>query len=142
MNLWIFIIILILILPPLFLYIRKIYAVRKVKKMSVPERLERLDQIASPFGFKYKLKQDLFTSRFDAWQRDYGYCSVYDKYAPLFHMIFDCEPIYFDYEGSTWLLELWKGQYGITAGCEIGIYKTDHIVPREERADKIGRAHV
>lgn len=137
MNLWISIIILILILPPLFLYIRKTYSVRKIRRMSVPERLERLDQIASPFGFKYNLKQDIFTSRFDAWQRDYGYGSIYDKYAPLFHMILDCEPIYFNYEGATWLLELWKGQYGITAGCEIGIYKADRIVPKEERSGTI-----
>ena len=133
MNFWIFIVLLILILPPFLLYIRKIYAIRKVRKMSIPERLERLNQITSPFGFEYRLSQDIFTSRLDSWQRDYGYCSIYDKYAPLFHMIFDCEPIYFNYQGRTWLVEFWKGQYGITSGCEIGIYKADRIIRKAER---------
>jgi hypothetical protein len=39
-------------------------------------------------------------------------------------MIYDCEPIRFEYGGKRWLIELWKGQYGMTTGCEIGIYTT------------------
>jgi hypothetical protein len=36
--------------------------------------------------------------------------------------IIDCEPIFFDYAGKTWMIELWKGQYGLETGCEIGVY--------------------
>jgi hypothetical protein len=43
--------------------------------------------------------------------------------APLC-MIIDCEPIRFEYEGKKWLIEFWKGQYGMTTGCEVGIYTT------------------
>ncbi len=37
-------------------------------------------------------------------------------------MIVDCEPIRFDYDGKKWLIELWKGQYGMSCGAEIGVY--------------------
>ena len=45
--------------------------------------------------------------------------------APRFQMVTQFEPIYFDYDGKTWLIEFWKGQYGINTGAEIGIYHTD-----------------
>lgn len=135
MNRWNFIalLLLFLLISFLYLYIRKLYAIRKIRAMSVSEKLERINQLSVPMGFEYKLSQDLFTSEIDAWQKDCGYCGLYDRTAPLFHMIFDCEPIYFDYGGATWMLELWKGQYGITAGCEIGIYRADGIVPEPQR---------
>ncbi len=123
-----------------FLYIRKSHAICKVRRLSISEKLERLNQIIAPFGFEYYLSQDIFTSRTDAWQKDYGYGRIYDRYAPFFHIIFDCEPVYFDYEGATWLLEFWKGQYGITTGAEIGIYKADGIVPRERRRSTLFQA--
>lgn len=40
-------------------------------------------------------------------------------------MKIDCEPIYFQYDGRRWLIEFWKGQYGITTGAEVGVYVTD-----------------
>ena len=135
MNRWIYVMIAAVILLALFLYfyVRKAYAIQKVCAMPLQDKLDRIDQIDSPFGFRYKLAQDLFTSETDAWQKECGYCSSYDQYAPFFHMIFDCEPVYFDYQDKTWLIELWKGQYGITAGCEIGIYHADRLIPKNER---------
>ena len=53
-----------------------------------------------------------------------GYCRLYDKAAPNFNMIMDCEPVTFSYGGKRWLIEFWKGQYGITTGAEVGIYNT------------------
>ncbi len=47
-------------------------------------------------------------------------------------MIFDYLPVYFDYQGRTWLIELWKGQYGINTGAEIGIYYADRILSPDE----------
>ena len=37
-------------------------------------------------------------------------------------MIIDCEPICFMYGGKNWMIELWKGQYGLETGGEIGVY--------------------
>lgn len=138
MNQWTYIILLFTVLLifflSLYLYIRRAYAIRKVCSMTVQDKLSRINQITVPFGFEYRISQDIFTSRIDAWQKDCGYCSLYDSHAPFFHMIFDCEPVYFDYDGVTWLIEFWKGQYGITTGCEIGIYKADRLISKKERS--------
>mgnify|MGYP000621142798 CR=1 FL=1 len=40
---------------------------------------------------------------------------------------------YFDYQGKTWLLEFWKGQYGINTGAEIGIYRADTLLSPAQR---------
>ncbi|QHQ59852.1 DUF4474 domain-containing protein [Anaerocolumna sedimenticola] len=58
------------------------------------------------------------------WQSECGYCMLYDEGSAGFSMIIDCEPVYFKYGGKKWLIEFWKGQYGMTSGCEIGIYTT------------------
>lgn len=44
-------------------------------------------------------------------------------------------PVYFEYEGKTWLLECWKGQYGITVGAEIGLYYVDAMIEPKEYAN-------
>lgn len=88
------------------------------------DQLEQINKILKPSGFVYNWKGDYFCSRLDCWQRDMGYCKLYDEAAPFFNMIIDCEPITFSYGGKRWLIELWKGQYGIATGAEIGIYNT------------------
>lgn len=77
-----------------------------------------------PFGFAYYPPQNMFYSVMNCWQRECGYCRLYDEGCAALSMIIDCEPIYFDYGGKKWLLEFWKGQYGMTTGCEIGLYNT------------------
>ena len=85
---------------------------------------QQLNAALQASGFAYERKGDYFYSLMDCWQRQTGYCSLYDAGAPLFNMIMDCEPVSFSYAGKRWLIELWKGQYGITTGAEIGIYNT------------------
>lgn len=89
-----------------------------------PERLEELNRDLKPFGFAYEPSQDIFYSLMDCWQRNFGYCRLYDEATATFSMIIDCEPIYFKYGGKKWLIEFWKGQYGMTTGGEVGIYNT------------------
>ena len=83
-----------------------------------------LDKAIETAGYSYDAKQDIFYSNMDAWQRNLGYCQLYDEAAAPLGMIIDCEPIYFEYGGKRWLIEFWKGQYDLTLGCEIGIYTT------------------
>ncbi len=45
--------------------------------------------------------------------------------AGVMNMVIDCEPIPFFCHNRYWLIELWKGQYGMAAGAEIGIYMTE-----------------
>lgn len=87
-------------------------------------QLKELNEALKPAGFAYNMKEDYFYSLHDCWQREVGYCRLYDEGAPFFNMIIDCEPITFSYGGKRWLIELWKGQYGIATGAEIGIYNT------------------
>lgn len=85
---------------------------------------EQLNQDLKPAGFAYDRRTDTFYSLMDCWQRKMGYCRLYDEAAPGFNMIMHCEPVPFFYGGKRWLVELWKGQYGITTGGEIGVYNT------------------
>lgn len=127
----------ILILVLLFFFCinlrRRKKIIKKICSMCMSEKCSILNQLIEPFGYFYISSQDLFTSRTDAWQRAFGYCALYDKAASRFKMIFDCLPVYFDYEGRTWLIEFWKGQYGINTGCEIGVYYADRILEKDER---------
>ncbi len=111
---------------------RRKQIIRRVCSMCMAEKCEILDELISPFGYSYVPDQDIFTSRTDAWQRDFGYCALYDRSAPYLNMVFDCLPVYFNYCGRTYLIEFWKGQYGINTGCEIGVYNTDRIVCEDE----------
>jgi hypothetical protein len=76
-------------------------------------------------GYSYDTKQDIFYSNMDPWQRKMGYCRLYDEASAPLNMIIDCEPIYFMYGGKRWMIEFWKGQYGMTTGGEIGVYTTE-----------------
>lgn len=101
--------------------------------MTCSEKCRLLNELIHPFGYQYLPAQDLFFTTFDAWQRKFGYANIYDCTAPFFHMVFDSEPVYFDYNGRTWLIEFWKGQYGINTGAEIGIYCADSLIEPSQR---------
>lgn len=97
--------------------------------LSVKKRKRNKEEISinlaiESAGYAYDERQDIFYSQMNAWQRKYGYCQLYDEAAAPLSMIIDCEPIRFDYGGKRWLIELWKGQYGMTTGCEVGVYTT------------------
>lgn len=92
------------------------------------EKSDLLNILSEPIGYSYDSLQDIFVSKLDASQKIFGYTTLYDLAAPFFNMIFDYETFYFDYNNRTWLIEMWKGQYGINTGCELGIYYADKIV--------------
>ncbi|MBQ7943208.1 MAG: DUF4474 domain-containing protein [Lachnospiraceae bacterium] len=139
-----YIIIAIMILLPIFFIIllqfKKKRNIKKVNSLSIYEKNELLDSFAKPFGFLYEPSEDIFATRLDAPQKLFGYTSFYDLSAPYFNMIFDYETIYFDYNSRTWLIEIWKGQYGISTGCELGIYCADTIIPPNEHKSELFHA--
>lgn len=108
--------------------------IRKVRCMDFSEKLRLLNKIIEPFGFSYDACENIFLSTIDAWQRHFGYRALFDRAASRFNMVFDCEPVYFDYDGRTWLIEFWKGQYGINTGAEIGIYHADKLLAPDQYA--------
>lgn len=125
-------ILLIILLRLIFLHCRKKKLINKICHMSLHDKYCMLEGLIEPLGYCYDVRQDVFTSTTDAWQKLYGYGHIYDELAPYASMIFDCEPVYFNYAGRTWLIEFWKGQYGINTGCEIGVYRADRIIPPEQ----------
>ena len=68
--------------------------IRKIRCMPASEKCSLLNDIIRPFGYAYIPKWDIFTSRIDAWQREFGYCDFYDKSAVHMHMVLDCLPVW------------------------------------------------
>lgn len=101
------------------------------------KKLEHLNEFLLPYGFQYDIQTDCFYSTIHCWQRKYGYRRLYDSTAAALGIIFDCEPIYFDHAGRHWLIEFWKGQYGISAGTEVGIYAAGKRPSETDEPDKI-----
>lgn len=128
----IFTILLLLLLLFIFLLYKRCSAIKAVRNRTTPEKLELLTSLIAPFGYSYEPSQDIISSRNDAWQRTFGYRALFDEAAVHLNMVFNCLPVYFDYQGKTWLLELWKGQYGINIGGEIGLYHADTLIAPKE----------
>ena len=80
-------------------------------------------------GFYYLPQEDIMCSTLNNVQRMGGFCRGYDEAAIAINSVIDCEPIYFCYDGYEWMIELWKGQYGIETGCEIGVYYREQDKP-------------
>lgn len=104
----------------------------KINAMDYCTKCSLLNELVYPFGYDFHCDCGFFSSTVDAPQRQAGYTRLYDYMAPRFQMVFDSLPVYFDYRGRTWLIEFWKGQYGINTGAEIGIYHADSIIPESD----------
>ncbi len=126
------IVIIALLIISLFAFWQKRKAIEKVCSMTSIEKCKLLNSLIEPFGYCYDECQDIISSRNDAWQRDVGYTAFFDRAASHFNMVFDYLPVYFHYQNRTWLIELWKGQYGINTGSEVGIYYADRLLSEEE----------
>ena len=76
-------------------------------------------------GFEYDEKQGIYYSQMNPLQRKFGFNLVYDMAAPMAGMVYDTKRIEFVYDEREWMVQIWKGQYGITSGAEIGLYNRD-----------------
>ncbi|AKB45421.1 hypothetical protein MSVAZ_3152 [Methanosarcina vacuolata Z-761] len=83
---------------------------------------EKILNLISLAGFLWDDKQNIFYSKVDPWQANFGYLNLYDEASPLAGMFIHCEPIRFKAGGKSWKIEFWKGRYGIFIGAEIGVY--------------------
>ncbi len=82
-------------------------------------------EIMTLAGFEYDEQQGIFYSSMNPLQRQFGFNVIYDTAAPMVGMVYDTERLEFVYDNKEWMIQLWKGQYGITAGAEIGLYSRD-----------------
>lgn len=112
-------------------WIKKKRAIQKVKCSSEIEKVTMVNKILKKFGFCMDVKQDIVISLENSWQKNFGYSNFYDLKATSFNMVFDAEPILFEYQDKEYRLEFWKGQYGISTGAEIGLYVHDYSNRKE-----------
>ncbi len=64
-----------------------------------------------------------YTDDKECWQKNFGFNEVYDAFAPLTMMYYDTARTTFEYGGKEWLIQIWKGQYGMAfVGGEVGVY--------------------
>ena len=101
-------------------------------RFSIPEGWEPRSDLGLAVytaGFYYLPQEDIMCSTLNNVQRMGGFCRGYDEAAIAINSVIDCEPICFCYDGYEWMIELWKGQYGIETGCEIGVYYREQDKP-------------
>ena len=75
-------------------------------------------------NYQYTKMGDYFYSNNDiTWQMPFGFVRVYDNAAQLIGYQYDFTRVVFTYGKKDWLIEFWKGQYGLfQMGAEIGVY--------------------
>ena len=90
-------------------------------------------------GFSYNKKGKYFYSKVNCWQRKFGYNNLYDYGSRVVNCNILWIKSYFNAKNHSnkkkkWRIELWKGNYGVTMGGEIGLYykKESSKVPHYE----------
>lgn len=95
-----------------------IYCVRNSNLLlNMLEKRQRL-------GYRYSYDDDYYyTDDKDCWQYAFGFTNIYDLVAPYILLEYDYIRVYFRYNNLDWMIQLWKGQYGLLFyGSEVGVY--------------------
>ena len=86
------------------------------------EPLKTVGEVILAAGFRYDKNQQIFYSEEESWQRNFGFTPFYDAAAAFTGMYYDTMRLKFNYADKDWMIQIWKGRYGITTGGEMGIY--------------------
>ena len=88
------------------------------------ETIERAAVFSDGFlGYQYNKAGNYYFTTTDPWQRNFGFNILYDMGAPFVNFYYDTIRCKFRYENKDWLIQFWKGQYGLVfLGAEIGVY--------------------
>ncbi len=86
-----------------------------------------VDQQVLSYQYSY-IDDYYYTNDKEAWQYNFGFGKIYDFVSPYILLEYDYIRVFFTYQNKDWMLQMWKGQYGlIFYGGEIGIYNRDHV---------------
>ncbi len=101
------------------------FAINVVTRSNVIKNLLEKRQILS---YQYSYVDDYYyTNDKEAWQYNFGFGKIYDIASPYILLEYDYIRVFFTYGDKDWMLQMWKGQYGmIFYGGEIGIYTRKH----------------
>ncbi len=112
--------------------------------LTMPDMTGKFEWVFDAQLLSYRVSPDgYFYTDGDPWQRNFGFNALYDYAAPYACMYYDTFRIYFEYgtyeDGSAkeWMLQGWKGQYGMVLyGAELGVYtkSPDRVTPHYDCA--------
>ena len=79
------------------------------------------------FSYRYDYVDDVYyTDDKECWQRPFGFARIYDILAPYAAMEYDYIRVFFNDSGKDYMIQFWKGQYGLLFhGGEIGVYSKE-----------------
>lgn len=73
-------------------------------------------------GFDFDIGQMTIYAAENGWNREMGFCRLYDVLAPLISYDYLTTRVKFSYADKDWMIQFWKGRYIIAMGGEVGIY--------------------
>ena len=78
-------------------------------------------------GFNMNLSEMLVYATVNCWMRNFGFCYLYDVIASSMPIFFNYNTrrIKFEYNGLEYMIQIWKGNYTVSNGGEVGIYCRD-----------------
>ncbi len=78
-------------------------------------------------GFDMNLSEMLVYATVDCWMRDFGFCYLYDVVANMMPVFFHYKTrrFKFEYNDLEYMIQIWKGNYTVANGGEVGIYCRD-----------------
>ncbi len=78
-------------------------------------------------GFNMNLSEMLVYATVDCWMRDFGFCYLYDVIANTMPVFFNYNTrrFKFEYNDLEYMIQIWKGNYTVSNGGEVGLYCRD-----------------
>lgn len=78
-------------------------------------------------GYNFNFKEMLVYTTVDCWMRNFGFCLFYDVAANMMPISYSyvTRRFKFEYDGLQWMIQIWKGNYFISNGAEVGIYSRE-----------------
>lgn len=94
------------------------------EKPTLSSFFKALDKFQMDMGYGYDAEQGIYYSLKDSWQREALFMTLYDDYAPIGNMIYRTVKADFtnNAEELDYRIQMWKGNYGVFRGAEIGVY--------------------
>ncbi len=93
------------------------------QEQAKPQKPEKDLSETGVAGYLYDPAEKCFYTASDPWQRVVGYNELFDVFSETVLIDFDTIRFKFDYNNKNWVIQVWKGQYGLLFyGAEIGVY--------------------
>lgn len=74
-------------------------------------------------GYDFDLDDMLIKATVNGWMRSFGFCLEYDAFSyttPFF--FYHTRRFKFNYGDKEWMIQIWKGNYLVSNGSEVGVY--------------------